>query len=68
MPAYGDNKSVLNNLTNVPHGSSAEHIDIRMFWMKDEIVWGTFEMMHVLSPGNLADVMAKALGRNRSGG
>ena len=62
VPAYGDNESVLNGLTNVTHGSSAKHIDIRMFWMKDEIEWGTFEMMHVLSGGNTADVMTKALG------
>ena len=61
VPTYGDNESVLNGLTNVTHGTSAKHIDIRKFWMKDEIEWGTFELMHVLSAGNLADVMTKAL-------
>jgi hypothetical protein len=61
VPCYGDNESVLHSLTNVTHGSSAKHIDIRKFWMKDEIDWGTFEMMHVLSGDNLADVMTKAL-------
>ena len=30
--------------------------------MKDEIERGTFEMMHVLSGGNMADVMTKPLG------
>jgi hypothetical protein len=61
VPTYGDNESVLKNLTNATHGSSAKHIDIRMFWMKDEIEHGLFEMMHVLSAGNMADVMTKAL-------
>ena len=62
VPTYGDNESVLNSLTNVTHGSSAKHIDIRMFWMKGEIEYGVFEMLHVLSGGNMADVMTKPLG------
>jgi hypothetical protein len=62
VPTYGDNESVLKNLVNVTHGSSAKHIDIRMFWMKDEIEYGIFEPMHVLSAGNVADVGTKALG------
>ena len=61
VPVYGDNEGVMNGLTNVTHGTSAKHIDIRMFWMKAEIERGIFEMMHVMSADNLADPMTKAL-------
>jgi hypothetical protein len=45
---------------NVTHGSGAKHIDIRKFWMENEITWGKFEMLHVLSGDKLADVMTKS--------
>jgi hypothetical protein len=46
---------------NVTHGSGAKHIDISKFWMENEITWGKFEMLHVLSGDKLADVMTKAV-------
>jgi hypothetical protein len=61
IPVYMDNLGVMQALNNVTHASSAKHIEIRMFWMKDEVEKGIFELFHVLSELNLADVMTKAL-------
>jgi hypothetical protein len=41
MPFYMDNKGLVQSLGNVTHVSSAKHIDIRIFWMKDDVARAT---------------------------
>ena len=62
IPTYIDNEGVVKALGNVTHESSSKHIDIRLFWMKDDIEQGIFDPLHVLSGDNLADALTKALG------
>jgi hypothetical protein len=61
IPVYIDNEGVVNGLSNVTHETSAKHIDTRMFWLKNDITFNIFELMHVQSADNLADVMTKPL-------
>lgn len=61
VPMYIDNEGVVKALGNVTHESSAKHIETKMFWLQDEVEWGVFEPMHVLSGDNVADVQTKPL-------
>jgi hypothetical protein len=61
IPVYIDNEGVVNGLSNVTHETSAKHIDTRMFWLKNDITFNIFELMHVQTADNLADVMTKPL-------
>jgi hypothetical protein len=61
IPLYTDNQSLRDSLRSATHSSAAKHIDIRYFWLKDEVQYGTFESMHVATAANMTDVMTKAL-------
>jgi hypothetical protein len=65
VPCYIDNKGLVQALENVTHVSSAKHIDMRMFWMKDSVERGVLEPLHVLSGDNIADALTKALGEKQ---
>jgi hypothetical protein len=65
VPCYIDNKGLVQALENVTHVSSAKHIDMRMFWMKDSVARGVLEPLHVLSGDNVADALTKALGEKQ---
>ena len=65
LPAvsYCDNSSVIDSLKSLTMTSKAKHIDLRFFWVKEEIKLGNFELLHISSQDNQADALTKPLNK-----
>ncbi|GKB12448.1 hypothetical protein Tco_0846371 [Tanacetum coccineum] len=65
VPLYSDNKSAISLCcTNVQH-SKAKHIDIRHYFIREQVEKGVVELYFMRIEYQLADIFTKALPRER---
>jgi hypothetical protein len=56
-----DNEGAISLSSNTSHHSRAKHIDIKFHFIRSHIEAGTFEIVHVRSKDNGADILTKPL-------
>ncbi|GJU72267.1 retrovirus-related pol polyprotein from transposon TNT 1-94 [Tanacetum coccineum] len=65
IPMYGDNKSAIALCYNNVQHSKSKHIDIRYYFIKENVENGVIELYFVNTEYQLADIFTKALCRER---
>ncbi|GJR77932.1 retrovirus-related pol polyprotein from transposon TNT 1-94 [Tanacetum coccineum] len=65
IPMYYDNKSVIALCYNNVQHSRSKHIDIRLYFIKEQVENGVVELYFVNTEYQLAVIFTKALGRER---
>ncbi|GJS33940.1 retrovirus-related pol polyprotein from transposon TNT 1-94 [Tanacetum coccineum] len=65
IPLYCDNKSVIALCCNNVQHSRAKHIDVRYYFIKEQVKNGIVELYFVRTEYQLADIFTKPLPRNR---
>jgi hypothetical protein len=58
-----DNQSALAVAKNPEHHGRMKHLDLRFYWLRNEVEKGTITPVHVRTDAMVADIMTKALGR-----
>ena len=56
-----DNQSAVTVSKNPEHFGRMEHVDLRFFWLRDEVEKGTFAPKFVPTEDNPADLLTKPL-------
>ena len=64
---YIDNRSALSVAKNPEHHGRMKHLDLRFYWLRNEVEKGTITMVHLPTEEMPADIMTKALGRLKVG-
>nr|GEY65503.1 retrovirus-related Pol polyprotein from transposon TNT 1-94 [Tanacetum cinerariifolium] len=64
IPMYCDNKSAIALCCNNVQHSRSKHIDIRYYFIKEQVENGVIELYFVNTEYQLADLFTKALGRD----
>nr|GEY21668.1 hypothetical protein [Tanacetum cinerariifolium] len=65
IPMYCDNKSAIGLCYNNVQHSWSKHIDIRYYFIKEQVENGVIKLYFINTEYQLADLFTKALGRNR---
>ncbi|GJV94264.1 retrovirus-related pol polyprotein from transposon TNT 1-94 [Tanacetum coccineum] len=65
IPMYYDNKSAIALCYNNVQHSQSKHIDIKFYFIKEQVENGLVELYFVNTEYQLADIFTKALGRER---
>ncbi|GJS26519.1 hypothetical protein Tco_0487139 [Tanacetum coccineum] len=65
IPMYYDNKSVIAICCNNVQHSRSKHIDIRYYFIKEQVENGVVKLYFVRTEYQLADILTKALCRER---
>ncbi|GKB01055.1 hypothetical protein Tco_0829099 [Tanacetum coccineum] len=65
IPIYCDNKSIIALCCNNVQHSRSKHIDIRFYFIKEQVENGVVKLYFVNTEYLLADIFTKALGRER---
>nr|GEU85887.1 retrovirus-related Pol polyprotein from transposon TNT 1-94 [Tanacetum cinerariifolium] len=65
IPMYCDNKSAIALCCNNVQHSKSKHIDIRYYFIKEQVENGVIELYFVNTEYQLADIFTKTLGRER---
>ncbi|GJV23536.1 integrase, catalytic region, zinc finger, CCHC-type containing protein [Tanacetum coccineum] len=65
IPMYCDNKSAIALCCNNVQHSRSKHIDIRFYFIKEQVENGVVELYFVNMKYQLEDIFTKALGRER---
>nr|GEW51501.1 retrovirus-related Pol polyprotein from transposon TNT 1-94 [Tanacetum cinerariifolium] len=65
IPMYCDNKSAIALCCNNVQHSRSKHIDIRYYFIKEQVENGVIELYFVNTEYQLADLFTKALGNDR---
>ncbi|GKD32569.1 hypothetical protein Tco_1248078 [Tanacetum coccineum] len=65
IPLYYDNKSVIALCCNNVQHSRAKHIDVRYYFIKEQVENGIVELYSVWTEYQLADIFTKPLPRER---
>nr|GFD10236.1 retrovirus-related Pol polyprotein from transposon TNT 1-94 [Tanacetum cinerariifolium] len=65
IPMYYDNKSAIALCYNNVQYSRSKHIDIRYHFIKEQVKNGVIKLYFVNTEYQLADIITKALGRDR---
>jgi len=58
-----DNQSAISVAKNPEHHGRMKHLDLRFFWLKDEVEAGVIELVHTPTDEMAADELTKALPR-----
>jgi hypothetical protein len=58
-----DNRSALCVAKNPEHHGRMKHLDLRFYWLRDEVEKGHINLVHLRTDEMPADIMTKALGR-----
>jgi hypothetical protein len=58
-----DNRSAINVAKNPEHHGRMKHLDLRFYWLRNEVEKGTISIQHLRTEDMPADIMTKALGR-----
>jgi Reverse transcriptase (RNA-dependent DNA polymerase) len=64
---YIDNQSALSVAKNPEHHGRMKHLDLRFYWLRDEVDKGVINVVHLPTDEMPADVLTKALGRVKVG-
>jgi len=60
---YIDNQSALAVAKNPEHHGRMKHLDLRFYWLRNEVEKGTIQLAHLRTSDMPADILTKALGR-----
>ena len=58
-----DNQSALTVSKNLEHHGRMKHLDLRYFWLRDEVESGTIAPVYIPTSDQVADIFTKALPR-----
>jgi hypothetical protein len=58
-----DNQSALSVAKNPEHHGRMKHLDLRFYWLRDEVEKGQIHVVHLRTDEMPADMLTKALGR-----
>jgi len=58
-----DNQSALSVAKNPEHHGWMKHLDLRFYWLRNEVEKGSMNLMHLRTEVMPADILTKALGR-----
>jgi hypothetical protein len=64
---YIDNQSALSVAKNPEHHGRMKHLDLRLYWLRDEVEKGNINLIHLRTDEMPADIMTKAMGRIKVG-
>jgi Reverse transcriptase (RNA-dependent DNA polymerase) len=64
---YIDNQSALSVAKNPEHHGRMKHLDLRFYWLRDEVEQGRIKVAHLPTDLMPADILTKALGRVKVG-
>ena len=59
--------SALSVAKNPEHHGCMKHLDLRFYWLRDEVEKGKINMVHLPTDEMPADILTKALGRVKVG-
>ena len=62
-----DNQSALSVAKNPEHHGRMKHLDLRFYWLRDEVEKGHIALVHIRTDAMPADILTKALGRVKVG-
>jgi hypothetical protein len=62
-----DNQSALSVAKNPEHHGRMKHLDLRFYWLRNEVEKGSIHMVHLGTNEMPADIMTKSLGRVKVG-
>ncbi len=62
-----DNRSDLSVARNPEHHGHMKHLDLRFYWLRDEVEWGKINVVHLSTDLMPADILTKSLGRVKVG-
>ena len=60
---FMDNRSAIELAKNPVHHERNKHIDLRFHFIRECIEEGKVDIEHIITDGQLADVLTKSLGR-----
>ena len=60
-PLWMDNQSSLSVAKNPEHHGRMKHLDLRYYWLRDEVGRGTIEPMYMQTDNMPADLLTKSL-------
>ncbi len=58
-----DNRSALSVAKNPEHHGRMKHLNLRFYWLRDEVEKGNINVVHLRTDAMPADILTKALGR-----
>ena len=58
-----DNNSAVQVAKNPEHHGRIKHLDLRLYWLRDQVNLGAIRILHLRTDDMPADLMTKALGR-----
>jgi hypothetical protein len=58
-----DNQSALCVAKNPEHHGRMKHLDLRFYWLRNEVERGSIKLVHLRTDAMAADIMTKSLGR-----
>jgi hypothetical protein len=58
-----DNNSAISVAKNPEHHGRMKHLDLRFYWLRNEVEKGSIKIVHLRTDEMPADIMTKALGR-----
>jgi hypothetical protein len=61
-----DNQSALSVAKNPDHHGRVKHLDLRFYWLRDEVERGIIRVEHISTDINPADIFTKALSRPKT--
>lgn len=64
IPLGIDNQSALSVAKNPEHHRHMKHLDLRYYWLHDEVTKGTISVHYVSTRDMPADALTKALNRD----
>ena len=65
LPLFIDNMSALSVAKNPEHHGRMKHLDLRFYWLRDVVHSGAIDVLHVPTLEQPADILTKALGKNK---
>ena len=65
LPLFIDNMSALSVAKNPEHHGRMKHLDLRFYWLRDVVHSGAINVLHVPTLEQPADILTKALGKNK---
>ncbi|KAI5116015.1 hypothetical protein M0805_009627 [Coniferiporia weirii] len=62
---FVDNQSAIQIANNPEHHGRMKHLDLRFYWLRDQVEVGMLRLVHLQTAEMPADLLTKSLGRNK---
>ena len=62
---FVDNQSAIAVAKNPEHHGQMKHLDMRFFWLREAVYEGEIGIVHIPTTAMPADILTKALGKNK---